>query len=102
MLVAFLGYGLWVCLKKKAQRRAPRLTPWPILDQLGRIALVAVGFELRDDRRLCLPRLTPPQPAQALLLEQLHWSLPQQPPPRGYAQDLPPTGPECPLPAPAA
>jgi transposase len=82
VLVAFWGYCLWVCLKKKAQRSAPSLTPWQILDQLGRIALVEVGFELRDGRRMCLPRITQPEPAQALLLEQLHWNLPHQPPPR--------------------
>ena len=94
VLVAFLGYCLWVCLKKKAERRAPSLTPWQILDQLGRIALVEVWFELRDGRRMCLPRLTQPEPAQAVLLAQLNWNLPQQPPPRVYAQDLPPAGPE--------
>lgn len=93
VLVAFLGYCLWVCLKQKAERRAPSLTPWQILDQLGRIALVEVWFELRDGRRMCLPRLTQPEPAQAVLLEQLNWRLPQQPPPRVYAQDLPPDGP---------
>jgi Transposase DDE domain len=92
VLVAFLGYCLWVCLKKKAERSAPSLTPWQILDQLGRIALVEVWFELRDGRRMCLPRITQPEPAQALLLEQLNWSLPQQPPPRVYAQDLLPSG----------
>ena len=27
VLVAFLGYCLWVCLRKKAQRIAPSLTP---------------------------------------------------------------------------
>ncbi len=27
VLVAFLGYCLWVCLKKKTERRAPSLTP---------------------------------------------------------------------------
>ena len=90
VLVAFLGYCLWVCLKKQAQRSAPSLTPWQILDQLGRIALVEVWFDLRDGRRMCLPRITQPEPAQALLLAQLNWSLPQQPPPRVYAQDLPP------------
>ena len=62
VLVAFLGYCLWVCLKKKAQRRAPSLTPWQMLDQLGRIALVEVWFELRDGRRMCLPRITQPEP----------------------------------------
>jgi hypothetical protein len=99
VLVAFLGYCLWVCLKKKAERRAPRLTPWQILDQLRRIALVEVWFELRDGRRMCLPRLTQPEPAQAVLLAQLNWNLPQQPPPRVYAQDLLPSGPPLAPPA---
>jgi hypothetical protein len=99
VLVAFLGYCRWVCLKKKAQRRAPSLTPWQILDQLGRIALVEVWFELRDGRRMCLPRFTQPEPAQAVLLAQLNWSLPQQPPPRVYAKDLPLTGPELTVPS---
>jgi transposase len=89
VLVAFLGYCLWVCLKKKAQRRAPSLTPWQILDQLGRILLVEVWFELRDGRHMCLPRITQPEAAQALLLEQLQWRLPKQPPPRVYAHNLP-------------
>jgi hypothetical protein len=89
VLVAFLGYCLWVCLRKKAQRIAPSLTPWQILAQLGQIALVEVWFELRDGRQICLPRMTQPEPVQALLLRQLNWQLPQQPPPRIYAKDLP-------------
>lgn len=73
--MAFLGYCLWVCLKKNAERNAPSLTPWRILDQMGRIALVEVWFELRDGRRMCLPRITQPEPAQAVLLAQLNWRL---------------------------
>jgi hypothetical protein len=88
VLVAFLGYCLWVCLRKKAQRIASSLTPWQILEQLGQIALVEVWFELRDGRRICLPRITQPEPVQVLLLQQLTWQLPQQPPPRIYSKDL--------------
>jgi hypothetical protein len=84
VLVAFLGYCLWVCLKKKAERVAPRLTPWQVLDQLGRILLVEVWFELKDGRRLCLPRITQPEGAQRMILSQLKWTLPAQPPPRVY------------------
>jgi transposase len=87
VLVAFLGYCLWVCLKKRAERMAPSLTPWQIVDQLGRIALVEVWFELKDGRQLCLPRITQPEPVQALLLSQLNWKLPAQPPPRIYQKD---------------
>ena len=88
ILVAFLGYCLWVCLKKRAEHAAPGLTPWQILDQLGRIILVDVEFQLRDGRWLCLPRITQPEEPQALLLAQLRWQLPVQPPPRIRAHQL--------------
>jgi hypothetical protein len=90
VLVAFLGYCLRVCLKKKAARVAPSLTPWSVLDQLGRIVLVDVWFELADGRPMRLPRITQPEPAQALLLAQLGWSLPAQPPPRIYMKEVSP------------
>ena len=88
VLVAFLGYCLWVCLKHRLRAVAPSLTPWQLLDQLGRISLVEVWFELKDGRQLCLPRITQPEPVQTLLLEQLNWRLPDQPPPRIYAHQL--------------
>ncbi|SRR6266496_1525627 len=95
VLVAFLGYCLWVCLKHRLRAVAPSLTPWQALDQLGRISLVEVWFELKDGRQLCLPRITQPELVQAALLEQLGWKLPEQPPPRVYAHqvlpDEPPT-----------
>jgi len=76
VLVAFLGYCLWVCLKQRLRAVAPSLTPWQALDQLGRISLVEVWFELKDGRQLCLPRITQPELVQAALLEQLGWQLP--------------------------
>jgi transposase len=93
VMVAFLGYCLWVCLKHRLRALAPSLTPWQALDQLGRISLVEVWFELKDGRQLCLPRITQPELVQMALLEQLGWQLPEQPPPRVYAQQLPPEPP---------
>jgi hypothetical protein len=93
ILVAFLGYCLWVALRKQCERAAPALTPWQVLDQLGRIVLVEVWFQLRDGRWLCLPRITQPEPAQAVLLQQLNWTLPHQPPPRIHADQVPPEHP---------
>ena len=92
LLVAFLGYCLWVYLKKCAQRVAPSLTPWALLDQLGRIVLVEVWFELRNGGTICLPRITQPETAQAALLGQLGWTLPSQPPPRVYTKDFAASG----------
>lgn len=84
LMVAFLGYCLWVYLKKCCVGMAPSLTPWALLDQLGRIVLVEVWFELRNGGTICLPRITQPEPAQVALLTQLGWTLPSQPPPRVY------------------
>jgi len=89
LLVAFLSYCLWVCLKQQLRAGAPALTPWQCLDQFQRILFVEVWFHLRDGRALCLPRITQPDPTQALLLDQLGWRLPEQPPPRIYAQQVP-------------
>jgi hypothetical protein len=89
LLVAFLSYCLWVCLKHKLRTGAPGLTPWQCLDQLQRIQFVEVWFQLRDGRSMCLPRITQPDAAQAVLLDQLGWHLPEQPPPKIYASQVP-------------
>jgi transposase len=89
VMVAFLGYCLWVCLKHKLQALAPSLTPWQLLDQFGRIVQVEVWFKLRAGGAICLPRITQPEPAQALLLHRLGWQLPQQPPPKIYKDQVP-------------
>jgi transposase len=89
VLVAFLGYCLWVCLKQKLKAAAPSLTPWQLLDQFSRIVQVEVWFKLRTGGAICLPRITQPEPAQAVLLAQLGWRLPDQPPPRIYTEQVP-------------
>lgn len=88
VMVAFLGYCLWVCLKHKLKAAAPALTPWQLLDQFGRVLQVEVWFKLKAGGAICLPRITQPEAAQALLLHQLGWALPEQPPPRIYASQV--------------
>jgi len=89
VMVAFLGYCLWVCLKQKLKAAAPSLTPWQLLDQFSRIVQVEVWFKLRTGGAICLPRITQPEPAQAVLLQRLGWRLPDQPPPRIYREQVP-------------
>ncbi len=84
ILVAFLGYCLWVCLKAKLRASAPSLSPWQLLDQFARIQMVEVWFQLRQGGCICLERITQPEPVQAALIDQLGWKLPKQPPPRIY------------------
>ena len=45
--------------------------------------------ETRDGRTLVLHRITIPEKEQAALLVQLGWTLPEQPPPRIRANQLP-------------
>ena len=82
ILVAFLGYCLWICLKQKLKAAATSLTPAQVLHQLKQILLVEVWFDLRQGGKICLPRITQPEAAQQLILHHLGWSLPEQPPPK--------------------
>jgi hypothetical protein len=86
ILVAFLGYCLWVTLKNRLQVHAPGLTPRAVLEKLATIQLLDVWFPTTDGRWLVLPRYTEPEPDQALLLHKLKLRLPPQPPPRIKSQ----------------
>jgi transposase len=88
VMVAFLGYCLWVTLKQKLRAIAPGLTPWQLLDQFKRILQVEVWFKLKAGGAICLQRITQPEPAQALLLHQMGWAMPEQPPPRIYKDQV--------------
>jgi transposase len=90
IFIAFLGYCLWVCLKQKLRAAAPSLTPARVLEALGSMSMVEVWFDLRHGGRICLPRITEPEVHQQLILHALGWDLPQQPPPKIYAKDVPP------------
>jgi transposase len=68
ILVAFLGYCLWIYLKQKLKMVAESITPARALESLRSILMVEVWFRLRDGRHLCLPRITEPEKQQALLL----------------------------------
>jgi len=82
ILVAFLAYCLTVTMKHRLQLHAPGLTPRAVLEKLAAIQMLDVSFPTTDGRRLIMPRYTEPDPEQALLLHQLKFVLPQQPPPR--------------------
>ena len=84
ILIAFLGYCLWVCLKQKLRSLGGSLTPAQVLHTLKQILMVEVWFDLRRGGQICLPRITQPEAPAQLILHRLGWSLPEQPPPRIY------------------
>jgi hypothetical protein len=47
ILIAFLGYCLWVCLKQKLLAAAGSLTPAQVVHSLKQVILVEVWFDLR-------------------------------------------------------
>jgi transposase len=55
ILIAFLGYCLWICLKQKLRAAAGSLTPAQVIQSLKQIILVEVWFDLRKGGRICLP-----------------------------------------------
>jgi transposase len=84
VMLAFISYAMWVCLKWKLKSVADSLSPRQIIELFRRIQLVDVWFDTVDGRRICLPRITMPEPEHQAVLEQMKWRLPEQPPPRIY------------------
>jgi hypothetical protein len=82
VFVAFLAYCLHVTLKAQLRPHAPGLTIRQALDKFAAMQLLDVHFPTTDGRELIFTRHTEPDPDQQLLLAQLGWTLPAQPPPR--------------------
>jgi transposase len=82
ILVAFLAYCLQVTLKNRLQIHAPGLSPTAVLEKLATIQMIDVWIPTRDRRWLVLPRYTQPAKDLQVLMQQIHLTLPSQPPPR--------------------
>ena len=82
IFVAFLAYCLHVTLKTHLRHHAPGLTVRQVLEKFAAIQLLDAHFPTTDGRELIFTRTTQPDPDQQLLLAQLGWTLPAQPPPR--------------------
>jgi len=85
VMVAFMAYAMWVCLKWKLKALAPSLSPRQMIELFRSIQLGEVWFDTVDGKRICLPRITP-EPEHQAILDQIKWTLPKQPPPRIYAR----------------
>ncbi len=82
IFVAFIAYCIQVTLKHRLRLKAPGLTARQALDKFSTLQMLDVHFPTTDGRELIFTRYTEPEPDQQLLLAQLDWILPQQPPPR--------------------
>jgi transposase len=82
IFVAFLAFCVQASLRHKLRLKAPGLTARELLDKLGAIQMLDVHFPTTDGRELIFTRYTQPEPEHMMLLSQLEWALPAQPPPR--------------------
>lgn len=82
IFVAFLSYCLQVTLRGHLRALAPGLTARAVLDKFAAMQMVDVHFPTTDGRKLIFRRYTQPEKDQKMILAQLHWELPEQPPPR--------------------
>ena len=91
VLVAFLGYALWVTLKHLLQRRAPimpkpsasgvyaqPLSPMKVLALLSNLQSADIVLPTIDGHQIRLRRIAEPEPEQKALLQQLGLRLPER------------------------
>lgn len=78
ILVAFLGYALWVTLKHTLKRAGSALSPQHALHRLRGIKSGDILLETTDRRTLRLRRVSRPDLPQQVLLDQFHLTLPER------------------------
>lgn len=78
ILVAFLGYALWVTLKHLLQGKNSKLTPARALALLATVQCVDIVLPTTDGREIRLRRVTAPTPEQQSLLTRLGITLPER------------------------
>ena len=88
IFVAFLAYGLHVTLQNWLKDRAPGLTPRSVLQKFAAVQMIDVHLPTTDGREVILSRYTQPEKDLQIILDQMNWQLPQQPPPKIKAAAL--------------
>jgi transposase len=78
ILVAFLGYALWVTLKHLLRRKGSTLSPSKALALLGTLVSADILLPTTDGREIRLRRVTTPNAEQKQLLDQLGIAVPDR------------------------
>ena len=78
ILVAFLGYALWVTLKHWLRRKGSTLSPPKALALLGSLVSADIVLPTTDGREIRLRRVTTPNAKQKELLDQLGVAVPDR------------------------
>ena len=78
ILVAFLGYALWVTFKHLLKRKHSDLSPARALALLSTLHSADIVLPTTDGREIRLRRITTPDPEQQHLLDKLGITLPER------------------------
>ncbi len=78
ILVAFLGYALWVTLKHLVRRKNSQTTPARVLALLATVQSADIILPTTDGREIRLRRVTTPSPEQKAVLGLLGITLPER------------------------
>lgn len=78
VLVAFLGYALWVTLKHLLRAKQTGLSPSQAIALMATIQSADIVLPTTDQREIRLRRVTVPDQQQKALLQRLGWSLPER------------------------
>lgn len=83
IFVAYLAYCLHLTLQAKLRQVAGGLTPRSLLEKFATMQMMDVFFPTdQPGKELLFRRYTQPEKDHQMLLAQLGWQLPEQPPPR--------------------
>jgi transposase len=78
VLVAFLGYALWVTLKHLLKAKGTELSPLKALALIATVQSADIVLPTTDGREIRLRRVTVPDQEQKELLDRLGWALPKR------------------------
>src|SRR5205814_2145886 len=78
VLVAFLGYALWVTLKHLLKGTGSKLSPMQAMALASTLHSADIVLPTTDGRQIRLRRPTTPTPEQQTLFEQLHIHIPDR------------------------
>jgi len=81
VFISFLAYCLHVTLEKYNKKAATGLSSRSVLERLSEIQMLDVTIPATDGRELGMKRFTKPEKIHHLILNQLGFTLPPQPPP---------------------
>ena len=81
VFISFLAYCLHVTLEQYNKRAATGLSSRSVLERMSEIQMLDVTIPATDGRELRMRRYTKPEKVHELLLDQLGFTLPAQPPP---------------------